>query len=291
MQRRSFLVGTGCTLIAMPALATNRAFGGAGFKARIAALDAETRGRLGMAIFDTGTGARFAWRGDERFAMCSTFKFVLAAAVLKRVEQGRERLDRRITVAAIDIVQPSPLCSARIGSDASIAELCAATVGQGDNTAANLLLPAIGGPAGLTRFMRGLGDTRSRLDRNEPIVNDATPGDPRDTTTPLAMLGLLDRLTLGRALAPASREQLIAWLIASVTGAARMKAGLPAGWRVAEKTGAGNGSDNDVALLWPPQRQPLLVSIYIAGSPLPMPRTNAIHAQIGGLIARANRDG
>lgn len=275
----------------MPALATSRVFGGEQFKASIAALDVETRGRLGVAILDTGTGTRFAWRGDERFAMCSTFKFVLAAAILKRIEQGRERLDRRIAVAAADIVQPSPLCNARIGSDASIAELCAATVGQGDNTAANLLLPVVGGPAGLTRFMRGLGDAASRLDRGEPALNEAKPGDPRDTTTPLAMLSLLERLTLGRALEQASRGQLIAWLLGSTTGAARMKASLPAGWRVAEKTGAGNGSDNDVALLWPPRRQPLLVSIYIAGSPLPMAQTNAIHARIGRLIASAIREG
>jgi beta-lactamase class A len=291
LQRRAFLVGTGCALIGAPALAKDRHFGGERFKVGVAALDAATRGRLGVAILNTGTGARFAWRGNERFAMCSTFKFVLAAAILKRVEQGRERLDRRIAVAAGDIVQPSPLCSARIGSDASIAELCAATVGQGDNTAANLLLPVVGGPAGLTRFMRGLGDAASRLDRNEPALNEAKPGDPRDTTTPLAMLGLLDRLTLGRALAPVSRAQLIVWLLASTTGAARMKAGLPASWAVAEKTGAGNGSDNDVALLWPPRRRPLLVSIYIAGSPLPMAQTNAIHARIGRLIASAIREG
>lgn len=288
MRRRTFLIGAGATLAAAAAGRSPAAFGGAGFAREIAALEGATRGRMGVAILDTATGARFAHRGGERFAMCSTFKFVLAGAILARVDAGRERLDRRVAVTKGDLVANSPFSGARVGAGASVAELCAATVGLSDNAAANLLLPAIGGPAGLTRFLRAQGDAVTRLDRVEPMLNSADAGDPRDTTTPDAMLATLRRLTLGVTLAPASRAQLVTWMAAATTGTKRLRAGLPAGWRVADKTGAGeNGTDNIVALVWPAGRSaPALVASYITASPLTLAETNAVQAQLGLAIAR-----
>ncbi|HEX8486700.1 class A beta-lactamase [Sphingomonas sp.] len=290
MQRRTFLIGAGATL-ASGAAARTPMFGGAGFAEAVAALERETRGRMGVAILDTASGARFAWRGGERFPMCSTFKMVLAGAVLARIDTARERLDRTVAVARGDLVPHAPFAETRVGGTATVAELCAAAVGQSDNAAANLLLATLGGPVGLTRFLRATGDPATRLDRLEPMLNSAMPGDPRDTTTPAAMLATLRRLTLGTVLSADSRARLVAWMVAATTGTKRLRAGLPAQWRVADKTGAGNnGTDNVVALLWPAGRAaPLLVTSYITGSPLPLAQTNAAQAQLGRAIAAAVR--
>ncbi|WP_375427069.1 class A beta-lactamase [uncultured Sphingomonas sp.] len=289
MLRRSFLTGAACVVAGpIPAGASSSSFGGLAFRREVLALERASRGRLGVAILDTGTGARFDSRGDERFALCSTFKLILAAAILARVDRNGDRLDRRVPIAASDLVPNSPFTETRVGGDATVAELCLATMTRSDNAAANLLLPAVGGPAGVTRFARALGDDRTRLDRIEPELNDVRPGDPRDTTTPDAMLGLFRTLTLGPVLKPVSRARFTRWLVANKTGDPRLRAGLPRNWRVGDKTGAsGRGHDNDVAILWPPARRPLLVASYIADSPLDLAASNIIHARLGGLIARA----
>ena len=263
-------------------------FGGGTLEKAIAGLETESGGRLGVAVLDTGSGARFARRGDERFAMCSTFKFLLAAAILARVDQGRDSLDRRVPVTANDIVSHSPAVEPLVGRDATVAQLCEATMTLSDNAAANLLLPAVGGPQGLTRFLRSIGDKVTRLDRIEPALNDVAPGDPRDTTSPNAMLADLDRLLLGRILTPASRDRLIAWLVANRTGDTRLRAGLPAGWRVGDKTGTGDrGTSNDIAIIWPPAGSPLLVTSYLTASPLDSAARNMIHASVARAIAAA----
>jgi beta-lactamase class A len=289
MLRRTFLTGAACaTAVPLGAVTPAPAFGDATFRREIAGLERASRGRLGVAILDTATGARFATRGDERFPMCSTFKLILAAAILTRVDRGPDRLDRRIAVAKSDIISNSPFTETRVGGHATVAELCRATMTQSDNAAANLLLPAVSGPAGITRFVRALGDARTRLDRIEPELNDVGPGDPRDTTTPVAMVGLLQKLTLGSALKPASRALLIGWLVANKTGDLRIRGGVPRNWRAGDKTGtAERRHNNDVAILWPPARGPLLVASYIADSPLDMAAANPIHARLGALIARA----
>ncbi|MEO8374653.1 MAG: class A beta-lactamase [Sphingomonas bacterium] len=247
----------------------------------IARIEAESGGRLGVALHDTGTGHRFAYRGNERFAMCSTFKLLLAGAVLARVQQRAERLDRRLPVSGSDVIGHAPFTAKRAGGTATVAELCRAMTVESDNGAANLMLAAIGGPAGLTRFLRQTGDTVTRLDRTEPSLNEATPGDPRDTTTPLAMLGSAERLWLGPALAPTSRAQLTAWAIECRTGLARLRAGLPKGWRAGDKTGTGDrGTYNDVAIFWPPRRKPVLITSYLSESELGTDAGNAIHAKV-----------
>jgi beta-lactamase class A len=189
--------------------------------------------------------------------MCSTHKALSAAAILARVDRGEERLDRRLRFSPDAVLPYSPGTQAHAGEEGmTIAAICEAAMTLSDNTAANLMLGAIGGPAGLTDFLRRHGDDVTRLDRTEPSLNEALPGDPRDTTSPFAMAATLDRLVLGDVLAPASRETLIAWLVAGKTGGARLRAGVPQDWRVGEKTGTGdNGTANDIGLFWPPQRK------------------------------------
>ncbi len=264
-------------------------FGGEPFARAVRAAEAQGGGRLGVAVLDTGTGKRFARRGGERFPMASTFKFVLAGAVLARVDGGRESLDRWVPIAASDLVEHAPVTGKHLGAEGlTVSALCEATVVWSDNPAANLLLPAVGGPAGLTAFARELGDDRFRLDRVETALNQATPGDPRDTTTPIAMLGDLDRLLLGAALSPASRARLTDWLVACRTGDQKVRAGLPEGWRCGNKTGGGgHGTNNDVAILWPPGRRPVLVACYLTETTAPLDARDAALAAVGRAIAEA----
>ena len=291
MLRREFLIAAGCALGAAASARgpdPARGLNSAALRRAVEALERDSRGRLGVAVLDTGTGRRFAWRGDERFAMCSTFKLPLAAAVLATVDAGREQLDRAIAVPMGDLPPTSPFTETRRGGTATVAELCEATMTQSDNGAANLLLPIIGGAPGFTRFARRQGDPVTRLDRMEPMMNMVPPGDPRDTTSPRAMLALVRRLALGPALSPASRERLVGWMVNNKTGARRLRAGLPPEWRVGDKTGAsGRGNDNDVAILWPPARPPILIASYLAESSLPFPESNAIHARLARLLAAA----
>lgn len=288
MLRRTFLIGAGCVAASALAQRASGTFGGEAFRRGVLALEKEAKGRLGLVIFDTGSGARFAHRRDERFPMCSTFKLPLAAAVLRQVDLGRERLDRAIAICESDIVPHSPVTKPRVGGSATVAELCEATMTESDNAAANLLLPIVGGTAGLTRFMRGLDGGMSRLDRAEPALNESRPGDPRDTTSPAAMVAMLQKLALGSVLAPPARERLVGWMLANRTGAKRLRAGLPARWHIGDKTGAGaNGSDNEAAILWPPNRAPILVAAYLTQTPLPFEQTNAVHARLARLIAAA----
>lgn len=292
MDRRRFLWASGCAVAAVSAApAIGRAAAGRfgpEFRKSVLAVEQASGGRLGLAVTDTASGERFGHRADERFPMCSTFKFALAAAILEKVEQKRERLDRRVPVTAGDIVDHSPFSEKRVGGTASVGELCHATITVSDNAAANLLLRTIGGPAGFTRRLRAFGDPVTRLDRWETIMSEATPGDVRDTTSPRAMADLTRQLLLGRALAPASRAQLTAWMKDTRTSATSLRAGLPATWAVADKTGAGGyGTDNWVGILWPKGRAPLIVASYITGSTLPFEERRPLHARIGRATAAA----
>lgn len=262
--------------------------------ARFTAIEKATGGRLGVAGVDTATGRHFGHRPQERFAMCSTFKVLAVGALLARVDRGKENLHRRIDFAASDIIKNSPITKDHIGGDGmSLAEICAAALDCSDNTAANSLISALGGPAAVTAFARALGDPVTRLDRTEPTLNEATPGDPRDTTTPSAMAANLEKLLLGKALAPASREQLTRWMIANQTGDARLRAGLlrasfPNDWRIGDKTGSGDhGTANDIGIAWPPARKPIIVVGYLTEAKVPPERQNAAIADVARAIATA----
>ena len=256
-------------------------------QARLTALQRLHGGRLGVAILDTGTGRRVAQHGDQRFLLCSTFKVLAVAAVLSRVDAGKEKLERRIVYGPELVLNYAPVTRQHVGAPGmSVAALCEAAITLSDNTAANLLLATLGGPAAVTRFVRGLGDPVTRLDRIEPELNRGSPGDIRDTTTPNAMLDTLQHLLLGQALTNASRDLLSGWMRACSTGTDKLRAGTPAGWQSGDKTGSGaQGESNDVAIFWPPQRQPILVTAYYAGSSAHGKPLSAVLAEVGRIAA------
>jgi beta-lactamase class A len=228
------------------------------------AIEASVGGRLGVAVLDTADGTLAGHRLDDRFPLCSTFKALLAGLVLARVDAGLERLDRRLAIKPADLLESAPASRQHVGGEMSVAELCEATITVSDNTAANLLLASAGGPAGVTAFVRRQGDEVTRLDRVEPALNEASPGDPRDTSTPRAMAHTLRALMLGDALSAPSRARLVAWMTANTTGGHRLRAGVPPDWRVADKTGTGDrGTTNDMGVLWPPRGAPLVVVGYL----------------------------
>jgi beta-lactamase class A len=254
---------------------------------QLAQVEAGVDGRLGVALLDTASGFHAGRRMDEAFPMCSTFKFLVAAFVLARVDRAQESLERRIVYSKSDLLEYSPVTKHHAdGAGMSVSALCDAAITLSDNTAANLLLASFGGPAGLTGFVRSLGDTHTRLDRNEPTLNESTPGDPRDTTTPNAMLADMRALLLGDRLLTASRAQLQAWLDANKTGDKRIRAHLPKNWRVGDKTGTGShGSTNDIAILRPPGRAPIIVTIYLTQTKADSARRESAIAEVGSLIA------
>ena len=221
-----------------------------------------------MAVLDTADGKRLDYRSEERFPMCSTFKFLAAAAVLKRIDEKQDQMDRFIRYDAKDILEYAPVTKAHLKDGGmTLGALCAAAIEQSDNTAGNLLLDAIGGPVGLTNFLRSIGDEMTRLDLKEPELHSAIPGDERDTTTPAAMCADMQRLPSGNVLSVSSRHQIEDWLRRNETGALMIRAGVPKTWTVGDKTGrCANGATNDVAIVRPPGHAPILVAIYSIGS-------------------------
>ncbi|MEU3100982.1 class A beta-lactamase [Streptomyces griseoflavus] len=216
----------------------------------LTALERAYGARLGVYALATGTGAAVVHRADERFAFCSTFKTLAAGAVLDR--RRLARLDERVPYTRDDLVPYSPVTERHTGTGMTVRGLCDAAVRHSDNTAANLLLRDLGGPRALTAHLRGLGDSTSRLDHVEPELNGNPPGDPRDTTTPRAVAADYRALVLGDALPAAERALLTDWLVGNTTGDSRIRAGVPRGWRVGDKTGTGEwGRAHDVAVLWP----------------------------------------
>jgi beta-lactamase class A len=276
------------TFIALSSLAL-RTFGARADETNpFARIEADSGGRLGVAILDTATGTQTGWRTDTRFPMCSTFKFLLASAVLARKDRGAEDLTRIVRFTTDDVVPNSPVTGPQAGGNGmTIAQLCEAAITRSDNTAANLLLRTLGGPAALTAFARGIGDTVTRLDRIEPALNEAIDGDPRDTTTPAAMLADLRALLLGEHLSAASRGQLAAWLMANKTGDTRLRAGMPKQWRIGDKTGTGErGTANDIAIVWPENRAPLLIVTYLTQATRATPaQRDAAIAGVGAIAA------
>jgi len=233
----------------------------------LSALESRAGGRLGVCLLDTASGRLAGHRLDERFAMCSTFKLPLAAVVLRESDGGRLRLDEPVPITKADLVAYAPVVEPKVGQSLTIAALAEAAQTTSDNAAANLLLKRLGGPAGFTAALRALGDVTTRLDRVEPQLNLVVAGDERDTTSPRAMAQTLRRLLTGDALVASSRERLIAWMVATKTGAKRLRAGLPPGWRAGDKTGTAQADAmtdkvNDIAIAWPPGKAPLVITAY-----------------------------
>ncbi len=270
------------SLLPFPALAADA----------LAELESRAGGRLGVALMDTGSGRRWAHRGNERFGLCSTFKLPLAGAVLQAIDQGRLRADVRLPLRRDERVPHMPATEVWLARGwATPLALAEAAQLTSDNLAANVLLRAIGGPEGFTRWLRAQGDSVTRIDRYEPEMNRVVPGDQRDTSSPAAFADLVAHLGTGNALRPASRARLAAWMEATRTGQHRLRAGLPAGWRAGDKTGTGFNPDmpdriNDVAIFWPPQRKPWVLSCFYEG---PTKSTEWVRPQDEAVLAEVSR--
>ncbi|MEU3493645.1 class A beta-lactamase [Kitasatospora cineracea] len=255
--RRHLLTAAGaaalaCALPAPAAAATTR------LADSFRQLEREHGARLGVLAHDTGSGATVRYRADEAFPLCSTFKPLAVAALMR----AGDDLSARVHYTDADVADSGHAPVTGRTRVLTVAELCAAAIEFSDNTAANLLLRRLGGPTAVTRFCRSLGDPATRLDRWEPALNSAEPDRSTDTTTPHALARTFARLTLGDALARPHRARLTAWLRASTTGTHRLRAGLPPSWALADKTGTGSyGTANDLALAWPPHRPPLVLAV------------------------------
>ncbi|MFF1614075.1 class A beta-lactamase [Amycolatopsis sp. NPDC058278] len=216
--------------------------------------------RLGVYALDTGSGREIAHRADERFGYASAHKAFSAAAVLQRT--GIEDLAKVLTYSRADLQENSPVTEKHVGTGISLRDAIDAALRYSDNTAANLLFRELGGPPGLAAALRAIGDTTTHVDRTEPALNDLAPGDLRDTSTPRAMAGTLRTFALGDALAPEKRTIYTDMMRANKTGATVIRAGTPAGWAVADKTGTGEyATRNDIAVVWPPGRAPIVLAI------------------------------
>jgi beta-lactamase class A len=217
--------------------------------------------RLGVYALDTGTGGALEYNADERFAYASTIKALLAAVVLDTTTDAQ--LDTLVSYETSDLLEYAPVTERNVGTGMTLRALADAAVRYSDNTAANLLLERIGGPAALDAALETSGDDVTQVDRTEPALNEATPGDPRDTTTPRAFATGLRHFVLGDGLDAGDRATLTSWLVANTTGDALIRAGVPAGWRVGDKTGSGRyGTRNDIAVLWPPDGAPIVLAIF-----------------------------
>ncbi len=277
--RRAVLAGlsAAAACLTLPAAAAEDA---------LAALEAKAGGRLGVFALDTGSGRSFAHRADERFLMCSTTKLVSVGAVLARVDAGAEQLGRQVSYGAKDLdVGYAPDTKAHLAEgQMSMEALCRAAITHSDNGAANLILSSLGGPAAVTRFARGLGDTVTRFDRPELGLN-RRDGE-RDTTTPRAFAATARALLLGTALSPASRDLLNRWTNDCTTGSARIRAGVPSGWTVGDKTGTAGPFANDVALLRPPGGSPIVVTAFYEVTDRKDAEREAVLRDAGAIAAR-----
>lgn len=242
--------------------------------------------RVGYAIYDTGSNESWLHNANDRFPMASTFKVLLCAAILAKRDAGDTGLAPAVTLEQEDLVTYSPVTENWIGKEVSVEALCEATMRTSDNTAANKALEVLGGPESVTDFMRSIGDNTTRLDRWETELNTATPGDLRDTTTPSAMASSLRELIFGEALSQSSREQLTAWLLGNEVGGPLLRAGIPKDWCIGDRTGAGgHGSRGIVAVIWPPERDPLVAAIYITQTEASMEDRDEAIAAIGKVLA------
>lgn len=257
-------------------------------QARLAALETASGGRLGVFAINTGNGAHIAHRSDERFPLCSTFKLVAAAGILAQQMREPDLLTQRIKYTKVELVTYSPITEKHLEDGMTLAELCAAAIQYSDNTAGNMLIKTLGGPHGVTAFARSIGDDSFRLDRWETELNTAIPGDARDTTTPAAMAATVQKLVLGNALAAPQRDQLQAWLRGNTTSATRMRAGVPTGWVVGDKTGGGDyGANNDVGVLWPPGKPPIVLALYMTQRQKDAKPKNEVLAEATRVVAGA----
>lgn len=254
-------------------------------KANIQKIEQELDGRVGISWYDENSSHQWNYRGDEAFPLTSTFKAFACAALLARVDAKQEDLQRQIAIHKQELITYSPVTEKFTGKTLSTADLCSAAVTLSDNTAGNLVLASIGGPSGFTQFMQTLGDRKSSLSRWEPDLNEATPGDTRDTTSPNAAVQSLRTLVSGDTLTPDSRQTLIGWLRNDQVADQLIRSYLPTSWIIGDKTGAGgHGSRAIIAVIWPPQKKPLFLAIYLTQTEASMEKRNQALVDISKLL-------
>ena len=226
-------------------------------------LEKSSDGMLGVAAIDTGSNEKLNYNGNKRFPFCSTFKFMLAAAILKKSQVNHGLLEKKLHYTKQDLIGWSPITRKNLSGGMTVKQLCRAAITQSDNAAANLLMRLLGGPQAVTRFARSIGDKHFNLVRWETALNTAIPGDVRDTTTPLSMTNSLKAIVFGGVLTTKNKQLIKSWLLENETGAKRIRAGAPRGWVIGDKTGTGDyGSTNDIGIIWPPKCNPIVISLY-----------------------------
>ncbi len=254
----------------------------------LAELESSVGGRLGVCAIDAASGRVIAHRADERFPFCSTFKAMLSAAVLAQSVERPALLQQRVTYTRADLVNYSPVSEKHVGEGMTVAALCEAAIQYSDNSAANLLMKLLGGPSAVTAYARSIGDDTFRLDRWETELNTALPGDLRDTTTPAAMAASMRVLMVGDALPAAQRAQLVAWMRGNKVGDKRLRAGVPAGWTVGDKTGTGDyGTTNDAGVVWSPSRAPIAVAVYYTQARADARAKDDVIASVARIVVQA----
>jgi len=256
------------------------------YDAAFAALEAEFGSRIGVYAIDTGSGDEIAYRADERFAYASTFKALAAAAVLQKNDLAD--LDRVVTFSSDELITHSPVTELHVESGMTLGELAEAAVRVSDNTAGNLLLEELDGPAGFTTALRAVGDDVTQAVRWEAGLNDGVPGDPRDTTSPRAFATDLREFALGDTLTSEKRELLVDWMSGNATGDTLIRAGVPADWTVADKSGSGGyGVRNNIAVVWPPGREPIVLAVLTTRDSPDATRDDAVVARAASIVAES----
>ncbi|HDR8169719.1 TPA: class A beta-lactamase [Bacillus thuringiensis] len=225
-----------------------------------AKLEKEYDAKLGIYALDTGTNQTIAYHSDDRFAFASTSKSLAVGALLRK--NSLEALDQRITYTHEDLSNYNPITEKHVDTGMTLKELADASVRYSDSTAHNLILKQLGGPSEFEKILREMGDTVTTSERFEPELNEVHPGETHDTSTPEAIAKTLQSFTLGTALPTEKRELLVDWMKRNTTGDKLIRAGVPKGWEVADKTGAGSyGTRNDIAIIWPPNKKPIVLAI------------------------------
>ncbi|GAA1162740.1 beta-lactamase class A [Kitasatospora gansuensis] len=288
--RRAVLATGAALATAVSTGGTAHATGGDRTARALADLEREHGARLGVFARNMVTGRTVAYRADELFPVCSVHKTITAAAVLRDLDRNGEFLARRIRYTEQDVTgsgyAPITGTPEHLANGMTVAELCAAALDYSDNAADNLLLRQLGDPTAVTRFCRSVGDRVTRLDRWEPELNSAEPGRVTDTTSPAAIGRTHAKLVLGDALAPRDRRQLTEWLLGNTTSGARFRAGLPADWALADKTGTGrHGTTNDVGIAWTPDRTPVVLAVLSTKPDAAAPADEPLVARTAALLA------
>lgn len=287
---RRTLLGAATAGLVVGTAATARAAAAPGsVTARLRHLEHEHGAEIGAIAYNTATGATVAHRAHELFPICSVFKAVLGAAVLRDLDRNGETLRHRIRYTEADLVPNSPVTEKNLATGMTIAELCHATITVSDNTAANLLLRELGGPTAITRFCRSIGDPVTRVDRYETDMSSSEPWRVTDTTSPFAIAYTFRRLVLGTALVPKDRAQLTDWLLDNKTSAERFHAGLPDDWTIADKTGTGlaYGVAHDVGIVWPPDGTPIVLAVLTRKPEAEAAADNPLIAKTTAVLAEA----